>query len=262
MRAMDEALLDALELGSLAAPMVPGKTWRVDLPGMFVRDSSIESQRSNQVALARLSANEADGAIARVRAHFGARPFGWNVGPRSTPADLEPRLAAHGFRMFRDSAGLVLRDLSRPVDAPELEIRRATLSDAESLAEICIAMFQQDPAEARWLQQIVLSEPRVGVWLALERGELLGFGQSLVTSEGFLLLVGAATLPAARHRGVYRALLRHRIALAHAEGATAAIVQANDETSAPICKRVGFVEVCRLRYWVSLPADERMEPRR
>ncbi|HWB77772.1 MAG TPA: GNAT family N-acetyltransferase [Nannocystaceae bacterium] len=246
----DDALLEVLELGSLATPMSPGKTWRADLPNVFVRDSTIASPRANQVALARLSEHDADATIARVRAHYRGRPFGWNVGPRSTPLDLEGRLAAAGLTLMRESAGLALRDLAQPIDAPHVEIRRATLDDAELLAELGVSAFGQDPIEARWLQQLVLAEPRIAVWLALERGDLLGFGQSFVRDDGVLLLVGAATLPHARRRGVYRALLRHRIALARAEGASAAVIQANDETSAPICKRCGFVELCRLRYWV------------
>jgi GNAT superfamily N-acetyltransferase len=82
------------------------------------------------------------------------------------------------------------------------------------------------------------------------RDDVLGFGQSYTTRDGVLLLVGAATLPHARNRGVYRALVRHRLAQARAEHACAAIIQANPESSAPICARMGFVELCRLRYWV------------
>ena len=246
----DDALLDALELGSLATPMSPGRTWRVDIPGLLVRDSTIASPRANQIALARLHERDVDDTIARVRAHYGGRPFGWNVGPRSTPGDLERRLADAGLTMMRESAGLALRDLAHPIDAPALAIRRATLDDAELLAELGVSAFGQEPSEARWLQELVLGQPRIAVWLAIEHGDVLGFGQSFVRDDGVLLLVGAATLPHARKRGVYRALLRHRIAHARAEGASAAIIQANDETSAPICKRCGFVELCRLRYWV------------
>lgn len=246
----DDVLLDALELGSLATPMSPGKTWRADIPGVLVRDSTIASPRANQVALARLHEHDADDTIARVRAHYRGRPFGWNVGPRSTPSDLERRLADAGLTMMRESAGLALRDLAHPIDAPALAIRRATFDDVDLLAGLGVSAFGQDPSEARWLQELVLGQPRIAVWLAIEHGELLGFAQSYVRDDGVLLLVGAATLPHARKRGVYRALLRHRLAHARAEGASAAIIQANDATSAPICKRCGFVELCRLRYWV------------
>lgn len=242
-------VLDALELGSLATPMVAGKTWRVDIPGVFVRESAMASPRSNQVACARLRDGEALATVQRVRDHFGARPFGWNVGPRTTPVDLERHLAAIGLTMARESAGMSLDDLGVAIEAPDLAIRRATLEDAPTLAEMGVAMFGQDPTEAAWLQQLVLADDRLEVSLVIEANEILGFGTCFHTTAGITLLVGAATLPRARGRGVYRALLRHRLASGRAAGSRVAIIQANDETSAPICRKVGFVEACRLRYW-------------
>jgi ribosomal protein S18 acetylase RimI-like enzyme len=244
-------LLDALELGSLATPMVPGKTWRADIAGVFVRESAMPSPRSNQVALARLRDDEAASTVQRVRDHFGARPFGWNVGPRSTPTDLERHLAAIGMTMARESAGMVLDDLGRAIDAPQLAIRRATLDDAPALAAMGVAMFGQDPTEAAWLQQLVLADPRLEVSLVIDADEIVGFGTCFHAPARITLLVGAAVLPHARGRGVYRALLRHRIATGRAAGSSCAIIQANDETSAPICRKAGFVEACRLRYWTT-----------
>lgn len=246
-------ILDALELGSLVTPMVPGKTWRVDIDGVFVRESAMASPRSNQVARSRLGDREAAVTVQRVRDHFGDRPFGWNVGPRTTPADLERHLEVIGMEMARDSAGMVLGDLGIAVDAPPLAIRRATIADAPVLAEMGIAMFGQEPTEAQWLQDLVLGDPRVEVYVAMEAGEILGFGTCFHTPDRITLLVGAATLPHARHRGVYRRLLRHRIDAGRAAGSRCAIIQANDETSAPICRKVGFVEACRLRYWTMMP---------
>lgn len=157
-------ILDALELGSLATPTVPGKTWRVDIPGVFVRESAMPSPRSNQCALARLGRDDADAIVARVRDHFGARPFGWNVGPRTTPVDLDRRLDAIGMTMARESAGMVLHDLATPIDAPSLEIRRATIDAAPVVAQMGITMFGQDPTEARWLSELMLSDARLRYW--------------------------------------------------------------------------------------------------
>jgi GNAT superfamily N-acetyltransferase len=250
--AIPPEILDALELGSLATPMVPGKTWRVDIRGVFVRESAMPSPRSNQVALARLPDDGAT-TVQRVRDHFGDRPFGWNVGPRTTPGDLEGQFAKVGMTMARESAGMVLDDLGIAIDAPSVAIRRATLADAEVLAEMGIAMFGQEPNEARWLQELVLSDPRIEVYLAIEGDENVGFGTCFHAPAAITLLVGAATLPKARGRGIYRALLRHRIDAARGAGSSSAIIQANDETSAPICRKVGFVEACRLRYWTMAP---------
>ena len=61
---------------------------------------------------------------------------------------------------------------------------------------------------------------------------------------------GVSVLPHARGRGLYRALLQHRLQQAHRAGQAAAVIQANDETSGPICRRVGFGDRGRVRLWV------------
>ena len=53
-------------------------------------------------------------------------------------------------------------------------------------------------------------------------------------------LWGAGTRPDLRGRGAYRALVAHRIAVAHELGATLALVKGRVATSAPILRRLGF----------------------
>lgn len=56
-------------------------------------------------------------------------------------------------------------------------------------------------------------------------------------------LRNAVTLPQFRKRGVYLSLVAHRIALARESGCTAAVVQAQTRSSAPILLRRGFERV-------------------
>jgi predicted GNAT family N-acyltransferase len=60
-----------------------------------------------------------------------------------------------------------------------------------------------------------------------------------------LLLDGAATLPRARGRGAYRALIAARWDEAAARGTPGLVVQAQ-ETSRPILERCGFAVVCTM----------------
>jgi len=67
-----------------------------------------------------------------------------------------------------------------------------------------------------------------------------------VSTGGFTLvgeyarLWGAATIPAARGRGAYRAVLAERMRCAAEMGATTALVKGRIATSAPILERLGF----------------------
>ena len=83
-----------------------------------------------------------------------------------------------------------------------------------------------------------------GEWLALLDGVAVASASAIAGPRG-LLLAGAATLPEARGRGCYRALVRARWDFAVARGTPALVVQAQ-ETSRPILERCGFERVCTM----------------
>jgi predicted GNAT family acetyltransferase len=66
-----------------------------------------------------------------------------------------------------------------------------------------------------------------------------------------VLLGGAATLEEHRGHGLYTALVARRLADARADGRTSAIIQADRRTSAPICAKLGFREICALEIFAS-----------
>ena len=87
----------------------------------------------------------------------------------------------------------------------------------------------------RWRDTVNLMH---GVWLD---GEMVAAGTAAPTSHG-LLLYGGATLPSARGRGAYRALLRARWEEAERNGTPTLLTQGGS-MSRPILERVGFERV-------------------
>jgi GNAT superfamily N-acetyltransferase len=81
-------------------------------------------------------------------------------------------------------------------------------------------------------------------WLASIDGEVVGHARAFPGPRG-LLLDGGATLPSARGRGAYRALIAARWDEAVSRGTPALVVQAQ-ETSRPILERCGFEVVCTM----------------
>ena len=77
-----------------------------------------------------------------------------------------------------------------------------------------------------------------GEWLAYADGEPAGWAGAMAGPRG-LYLAGGATLPHARRRGLYRALVRARWDHAVQLGTPALAVHAQ-ETSRPILERCGF----------------------
>lgn len=99
---------------------------------------------------------------------------------------------------------------------------------AEQLAEIARPAAEQDSCRV----------------VAYVDEEPVGMG-GLQVVDGVARLWGAATLEHARGRGVYRAVLRHRLAVAREIGATLALVHARVGTSGPIVRRCGFTSYGR-----------------
>src|SRR5262245_38681417 len=90
-----------------------------------------------------------------------------------------------------------------------------------------------------------------GEWLAFIDGEPVAWAGAVAGTLG-LFLEGGATLPAARGRGAYRALVRARWDDAVARGTPALVVHAQ-ETSRPILERCGFDVVCTMYELESAP---------
>ena len=66
-----------------------------------------------------------------------------------------------------------------------------------------------------------------------------------------VLLGGAATLEEYRGHGLYTALVARRLADARADSRTSAVIQGDRRTSAPICAKLGFREICGLEIFAS-----------
>ena len=199
------------------------------------------------------SVRQADGVIDDVLAV--ARDLGRDavvfagISDATSPRDLEDRLLARGARLHETLAilacdlGAGLPDLDVPADldlrlAADLESRRAMdrlevgvfggdLQDDEALA-----------AEAEVAARGEEADPRVVAW---RDGVAVGTAGHVVAGD-VLRLWGACVLPEARHTGVYRALLEHRLRAGRDAGCRLALVRGRVETSAPVLRRAGFQE--------------------
>ncbi|MBA2357966.1 MAG: GNAT family N-acetyltransferase, partial [Actinobacteria bacterium] len=85
-------------------------------------------------------------------------------------------------------------------------------------------------------------------FLAWLGGEPVATALAVFADHG-ALLIGGATLPEARGRGAYRALVRARWDEAVRRGTPALVVQAG-AMSRPILDRVGFAPVCEIEILV------------
>jgi GNAT superfamily N-acetyltransferase len=136
---------------------------------------------------------------------------------------------------------MVLTDAPAGV-RPDVEVRRAaTPEDRLAAARIAaIAFGMPEPVAVR-----EETDDDNVVYIALIDGEPVARATASFSEHG-VTLFGGATLPEARGRGAYRALVAARWDEAAQRGTPALVTQASS-MSRPILGRLGFREVCEIR---------------
>lgn len=199
---------------------------------------------------------DVEAAVAEIRDLLQKIPkVVWNVGSSATPKDLPGQLLALGLRhpdppLDPLCAAMVLT--TEPETVAGVDVRRIETFE-DHLAGLEILLESDDwPADvaadkrARAKETFERHARRGDVqWLASIDGSALAWAQAERADAG-LFLGGGATLPTARGRGCYRALVRARWEEAARLGLPGLAVQAQYGSSAPILRQLGFVEVATI----------------
>jgi len=256
-------LLELAEHSNAYTPLGTGER-RVEDPRFVVWLGPSRSPWSTVVQRLRLGAG-VDAAVAEIREllHRLDRPrrCQWEVSGSATPTDLHGRLVALGFEPDPEPevVGMVLTDEPPPVPAGVTVRRVETLADYAASQEIARVAFGV-PAEERTemrerdaigFEQLVAS-PDAALFLAELDGAPVASARATFARAGVVLNSGA-TLPAARGRGAYRALVRARWEEGTSRGTPALVTQAGAQ-SRPILRGLGFVEVADIRVLLDGPA--------
>src|SRR5262249_1190471 len=182
----------------------------------------------NTVQRQRLAHDEIDATIAEVRELLRARGrtrTQWEVGSSAEPHDLVEQLLARGLTRDKDpyAVALVLTH-APPSPPPGLVARRVeTFDEFVAACAVQWEAFELEPEKIeadrallpeRWSETVHIFH---AVWLD---GEVVSAGSASPIEHG-LLLYGGATVPRARGRGAYRALVGARWAEAVARGTPA-----------------------------------------
>jgi hypothetical protein len=203
----------------------------------------------------RLSPETVEPSIAALRELLrakGRRAATFEVGPSATPPDLVTRLRALGMVPFEEpfATGMVATR-PPPQGTSDLVATRAdTVEDCVAGFEVLATVFgerEETPAARRERAEARLAADRAGhggLFVARLGDRVVAAATSNYTSEA-VILGGAATLPEARGRGAYTALVAARFADAVRVGRPTLVIQAG-AMSRPILERMGFETVCRV----------------
>ena len=210
---------------------------------------------SATVQRVRLAPGEVAAAVEEIRALLRDRGRGgseWELGESSTPADLIEQLAELGILPDEDepvAIGMVLTAGDGMAEPPGTSARRVESVDelvtARRIQHEAFGGSADDEVGFEQAEADFATEGEIGsTFLAFVDGEPVAAGYASYTPLG-LLLFGGATLPSARGRGAYRALVAARAREA-ADRGTPVLVTHAGQMSRPILERLGFKPVSRI----------------
>ncbi|MCA1646854.1 MAG: N-acetyltransferase [Chloroflexi bacterium] len=200
--------------------------------------------RSGSVIYSRLSAENAEAAIAKQIAYFQScgREFEWKAYAHDQPPDLVQRLCAHGFDPDEQEAILVL-DLQHPpaeLLAPTPIVRRLHRLDQLPEVSAIRQKVRGDQVVERLAYEMEHAPEYLSVYVAYADAAPAACGWTrFPRGSAFASLWGGSTLPELRSRGLYSALLAARVQEARQRGWRFVTVDAG-QMSRPILEKRGF----------------------
>jgi hypothetical protein len=216
-------------------------------PGGIQAFANVSALRATAESLARVAED-----AARYFADHGRQDFLWFLGSRSTPSNAVDLLTARGATNLGDCAAMLLDH--EPPPAPGADIRLVT-TPAQLLTYRQIGAATEVAGEVSNDQDLHIKASNDTAWqdytsydgrrlnyIAYLEEEPVSVAGLLLTDHEVAVLSGAATLPVARGRGLYRALVHTRWTAAQRLKAGPLAVQAST-MSAPVLAHVGFTRV-------------------
>jgi GNAT superfamily N-acetyltransferase len=224
----------------------------------------------NLVSSVRVGVEDVPALADEIRAHVGPdrRRVAWVVGPSCTPPDLAARLEDLGFVPADRppyepvATAMVLTEQPDVGGTEAVDVRPVeTFEDYLLSDEIAGFAFGEDERDRAAFREA--APQRFAAYsarddyvrlLAFVDGSAVAVGMANASEHG-LLLGGAGTLPDARGRGAYRALVRARWDEAVRRGTPALVILAG-AMSRPIVERAGFQPICELSVWLDPETDD------
>lgn len=229
----------------------------VDRPELMVLHTPRPLPYLNSVYRTRAAPERLPALIDEVRRLHANVESRWLVFDTIDTAPLEAALAAADYQRGHEHDNRVT-EVATFVARPSagVTVRRvcdeATLRDCWRVSEAAFARdgdYTDDDVPVE-LARCAAPDARVQRFVAYIDGEPVSSGgMNLYPALGLGFLWAGGTVPSARGRGAYSAIVAARVARARARGLARVGVYARAATSSPIVAAQGFAKVGRLTYW-------------
>jgi GNAT superfamily N-acetyltransferase len=249
----DEARIREVFLAPVGAMVAARDTRVIERDGWYqLITPSSGSYHGNEVVYSRVDAARAEATVRDTIRAYAAHglPFRWCVGPPTEPPGFGALLERHGFTCMA-GRGMSVAPATWTAKPAQIEIEAVTRANVEAY----VTAFA-----AGWDLALDLASRCEDVGRALATGRfrfaMARVDGAVVATAGFVIkptsayLVGGNVLAHHRGRGIYRALIDHRLGQIRALGIPLAVTQAREATSAPILEALGFATVYRSRMYL------------
>ena len=236
----DEILVEILERPHESRVALPDSQFFVRPGWRQILTPSVKEGGFNDVSLSVVDEADADRVIDETIAMYARHRcrFSWRVGPDSSQ-HLCAKLAARGLSHHLGYGMARSTEMAVDVD-PRISIERVTLDTVATFTDVMAAGWGVDPAGlAPANEAVVRANGPLEMYIARWDGEPAATAGAAL-HPGSVYLIGGVVLPAFRSRGLYRALVDARLAVARERKIPLATSLAKADTSAPILERLGF----------------------
>ena len=210
------------------------------------------STQGNEVIYSRLDEATAEAAVRDTIRDYAAHgvPFRWCVGPPTEPASFGALLERYGFT-WQAGRGMAVDPATWTQGPARWEIEIVTRANVAAYVVAFATGWEIELDVAARCDDVVraLDTGRFHFVMARVDGVIAGTA-GYVVKPSRAYLIGGNVLAPYRGRGVYRALIDHRLERILALGIPLAVTQAREATSAPILEALGFETVYRSRMYL------------
>lgn len=191
---------------------------------------------------------------------LGSKSFCWITGPLTTPNNLVEHLKSNNFEHEITFWGMYL-PMEKNIEIPELQgllIKEIQIEEMnEEIQKMLEKAYGMPDGSGKLLKQfseLYKKKTQVTIYIAYDGNNPVAFA-TLVVIPGTkgALMSGSATLQEYRRRSIYGNMLKVQKEKAKELGIEFLIIQANENTSAPIARKYGFEKVCTLDWFVYKP---------
>lgn len=230
----------------------------IDRPELLALQSERPVDYLNAVYRVRAKPKRLSALIEEVGAFHRDVESRWHVADTFDAQPLERKLAEQGYAATQaHDARVIAVDSFVAKATSNVVVRRivdeAGLRDCWKVAEEAFGTARNytDDDAVLELSQCAPAEAKVQRFVAYEGGApVCSGGMSCFPALGFALLWAGGTVPSARGRGAYSAVVAARIARAAQRNLEFVGLYAREDSSSPIVGAQGFSKVGRMSYWV------------